>query len=113
MKVVAGVMAVLLAALGVVFLAGNQGLVGRIVLGAVLLVAAVVLLVVMRLRPQVTEQSIVQKIDVSGRIEAKALTCQKCGATLDESSVSVKAGAIFVACPYCKASYQLEEAPKW
>ncbi|GAG08140.1 unnamed protein product, partial [marine sediment metagenome] len=33
--------------------------------------------------------------------------------TLDSKSVSVQAGAVFVNCPYCESSYQIEEAPKW
>ena len=32
---------------------------------------------------------------------------------LDEDSVELKEGAIFVKCPYCETSYQVEEAPKW
>ncbi|MCZ7670364.1 MAG: hypothetical protein M5U34_26000 [Chloroflexi bacterium] len=32
---------------------------------------------------------------------------------LSEKSISVEAGAIFVNCEYCGASYQFEEKPKW
>jgi uncharacterized Zn-finger protein len=32
---------------------------------------------------------------------------------LSKENLEVKAGAIFVECPYCGASYQIEEAPKW
>ncbi|MDF1562190.1 MAG: hypothetical protein P1V51_04055 [Deltaproteobacteria bacterium] len=111
MKGVVYGLAGLLGLLGLVFIAGAQGLVARYVLGAVLLVAGLTLVAVMRLRPSQT--TITQKIDLSGDVAVERLVCQQCAGMLDASSVRVEAGAIFVACPYCKAAYQIEEAPKW
>ena len=48
-----------------------------------------------------------------GDVRLEQLTCQRCGATLSKDAVSVQHGAAMVSCPYCQASYQLEEAPKW
>jgi hypothetical protein len=62
-------------------------------------------------KPSVT--TIVQKIDLSGEVKLESLTCRTCGGTLNKDSVSVKAGAVFVNCPYCGAAYQIEEQPKW
>jgi hypothetical protein len=111
MKLVSYIFAAALAILGVVFVAGNQGVVLRIVVGAILLAASVALVVASRLRPRQTH--LVQKIDLSGSIEAKAIACTKCGAQLDDRAIEVRAGAVFVSCPYCQASYRLEEAIKW
>jgi len=41
------------------------------------------------------------------------MKCQSCQGALGKDNLVVKAGAIFVDCPYCGASYQIEEAPRW
>jgi DNA-directed RNA polymerase subunit RPC12/RpoP len=41
------------------------------------------------------------------------MKCQNCGAELSKDSITVKEGAIFIACPYCGAAYQMVEEPKW
>jgi drug/metabolite transporter (DMT)-like permease len=112
-KVVAYLFAAVLGLLGVVFVAGHQGVALRIVVGVVLLAAAVALVVAVRIRPRVEQRNIVQRIDLSGDVRPEELTCNRCGAQLSSQSVVVRAGAVFVACEYCQASYQLEEEPKW
>ena len=111
MKVVSTVLAVLIGLLGLVFLIGSQGQVHRLVVGGVLLAAAIVLAVLPQLRPRAT--TVVQKIELSGDVALESLQCRSCAASLDRSAVEVRAGAVFVECPHCKTSYQLEEAPKW
>jgi len=58
-------------------------------------------------------QEIIQKIDLSGDIQLEKMKCQNCSAELDQDSITVKEGAIFVSCPYCGTSYQMAEEPKW
>jgi hypothetical protein len=113
LTIVSYVLAVVLGLLGIVFIAGHQGVVLRIVVGGVMLAAAIALAVAARLRPKVEQRNIVQKIDLSGDVRAEEMKCTKCGAQLDRDSIEVRAGAIFVSCRYCQSSYQLEEAPKW
>ena len=69
------------------------------VVGLVLLVAAGALIYLMRVRPQPsqTNVTVTQKIDLSGSVTAKNLTCKNCGGKLTEKSISVKAGAVEVA----------------
>ena len=52
-------------------------------------------------------------VDLTGDVGFEQLKCQNCDGVLDKESIEVKAGTIFVNCPYCNASYQFEEAPKW
>jgi len=111
------VLAYLLSALvglgGVIFIIGSvQGhTAARLIVGVVLLGAAALIAYLARLKtPQAT---IVQKIDLTGDVAAQELKCKSCGGKLDSSSVTVQAGAVFIKCPYCGASYQLEEEPKW
>ena len=59
------------------------------------------------------EVTIVQKIDFSGDVQLEKLTCNSCGGTLTAENITMLAGAPVVHCPFCGASYQLEEKPKW
>ncbi len=113
MKIVLYVLALVVGLLGIVFVAGNQGEVLRIVVGVVLMAAAVAMVVAARMRPEVRQHNIVQKIDIGGDVRLESLRCEKCGATLSKEAVSVEDGAAMVTCPYCSSSYQMEEAPKW
>lgn len=113
MKVVAYLLAVFLGLLGLIFVVGAQGQIIRVVIGAVLLIAAGALVWLARQQTKHVTTTVVQKIDLSGDVNVQELTCHSCGGTLSKESVTVKAGAVFVNCPYCGASYQLEEEPKW
>jgi hypothetical protein len=104
-------LALLLGLLGLAFLVGYQGQVGRLFLGLILLATAFV--VFWLGRAKAPERTIVQKIDLTGDITPEQMKCRNCSAPLDEKSVEMREGAIFVKCPYCGTSYQLEEAPKW
>jgi hypothetical protein len=106
-------LAVVVGLLGLVFLAGNQGEVLRIVVGGVLIAAAIAMVVAARMRPKVIQRNVVQKIDIGGDVRLEDLKCRKCGATLSKEAVTVQDGAVMVACPYCQAAYQMEEEPKW
>ena len=55
----------------------------------------------------------VQHIDLSGDISTEKLRCKNCGANLEKDSVTVKAGAVFISCPYCGSTYQITEEPTW
>jgi hypothetical protein len=95
------------------FVVGAQGQTARIVVGVVLLAAAGALVWLALQQPKPSVTTVVQKIDLSGDVKLKDLTCRACGGTLGKESVAVRAGAVFVNCQYCGATYQIEEAPKW
>ena len=113
MKLVAYPLAALLAVLGLMFVVGAQGQAMRIVVGVVLLAAAGALIWLALQQPKQSTTTVVQKIDLSGDVKLQDLTCRACGGTLGKESVAVKAGAVFVNCQYCGATYQIEEEPKW
>lgn len=103
----------LLGLAGLVFLiaAGQGNALPRVVIGVILIGAGLFVSYVVRMKaPQTT---LVQKIDLSGDIAPEQLRCKACGGMLEKDSITVKAGGIFIDCPYCGASYQLEEEPKW
>jgi len=113
MKLIAYPLAGVLGLLGLVFVVGAQGQWMRVVVGVVLWLAAVALIALALVRPRQMTTTVVQKIDLSGDVNLEELTCRACGGTLGKESVTVRAGAVFINCQYCGASYQLEEEPKW
>ncbi|MBN2223078.1 MAG: hypothetical protein JW765_00230 [Deltaproteobacteria bacterium] len=94
---------------------GAANATGRIIIGVILIAIGAGLLFFIpkweSRRPQQIEMT--QKIDLAGDVNAEKMKCQNCGADLDKNSVVVKAGGIFVNCPYCRGTYQITEEPKW
>jgi DNA-directed RNA polymerase subunit RPC12/RpoP len=88
---------------------------GRLLVGGLLVIIGLGLIVVIRLREPKPKQEVVvhQKIDIGGDVEMEALKCQSCGAQLDKSAIGLAEGAVVVTCPYCSATYQIVEEPKW
>ena len=113
MKILSYLLAILLAILGLIFLTGSQGQVIRLVIGVVLLVGAGAVIYLFRSKPQITQNTVVQKIHLSGEVNLETMKCKVCGAPLAGDSLEVKAGAIFVSCGHCGSTYQFEEEPKW
>jgi Zn finger protein HypA/HybF involved in hydrogenase expression len=54
-----------------------------------------------------------RKIEIGGEVNSRILKCKNCGAELDKEAMDVRLGAVFISCPYCRSSYQLEEEPRW
>lgn len=113
MKIVAYIIAAMIAFLGLMFIIGSQGQFFRLVIGVILLVAAGILVYLMRVQPSETQSTVVQKIDLSGNVNLEEFRCQSCDAPLSKEDIEVKAGAIMVECGHCGATYQVEEEPKW
>jgi Na+/melibiose symporter-like transporter len=117
-RVIATIAAGILIFFGVLFIWGAfspNGSTGWIVTGLISVAAGFVLIWLSRRRPAAADgkQEIVQHIELSGDVSLERLTCRSCGGKLSSDNVKVVAGAPVVNCPYCGASYQLEEAPKW
>jgi len=88
---------------------------GRLLVGGALVLVGLGIIVVIRLREPKPQQEVVihQKLDIGGDVEIEALKCDSCGAQLDKSAISLAEGAAVVTCPYCSATYQIVEEPKW
>jgi len=90
--------------------------IGMIVVGLVIWVVAalVAFLAWRRMQPKPEQKvTVMQEVELTGDVDLASLSCEKCGANLDKDAISVKEGAIFVNCPYCGATYQIVEEPKW
>lgn len=59
------------------------------------------------------DQQVVMNIDLPGNTKISQMKCQSCGGAITSSDIKLMAGAPVVTCPYCQATYQLTEEPKW
>jgi DNA-directed RNA polymerase subunit RPC12/RpoP len=119
-KIVGYIVAAILIFFGVLFIWGafdpESGSVGWIPVGIVSVAIGLGIIALIRFRepkPAQPPQEIVQKIDLSGEIDLETLKCQECGGELKQDSITVREGAVFIACPYCGSAYQMVEEPKW
>jgi hypothetical protein len=119
-KIVGYVVAGILFLFGVLFLlsafsaqASSPG--GQLLIGIILVVIGLGIVLLVRMREPKPKQEITikQQIDVSGDVKAEILKCKQCGGQLDKDAISTVGGAVMVKCPYCGASYQIVEEPKW
>lgn len=85
------------ACLGVLFFAGGGGLIW------------------LGMRGQKTEvvQQVTMKVDLPGETKVSQMMCQSCGGPITSKDIKIMAGAPVVTCPYCQATYNLTEEPKW
>lgn len=90
---------IVFAIVGVLFLAGGVGLIW---LGSRKIGTA-----------EAGAQQVVMKIDLPGDTKISQMKCQSCGGAITSDDVKMMAGAPVVTCPYCQATYQLTEEPKW
>ena len=88
---------------------------GRLLVGGILVLVGLGIIVAIRLREPKPKQEVVvtQHIDIGGDVDMEALKCESCGAQLDKSAIGMAEGAVMVSCPYCDATYQIVEEPKW
>ena len=107
-KIILAVAGVTLVFSGLVFVIG-----GRPVTGAVMLGIGVFLIIYGLRKPKTRDVVVRRELELSGDVDIESMKCNQCGGTLSSENVSVKAGAVFVSCPYCGSEYQIEEAPKW
>jgi len=113
------IIAIAFLVLGVIWLVGatdpgEQNPAGTICTGVVMILIGLTAGFIVRFRhKKEKEVKIIQQIELTGDLNLEKLKCQQCGAPLDKDTIEVKAGAITVRCPFCGASYQISEEPKW
>ena len=94
--------------LGLVFVIGGRPVPGLVILGTGIVMA------VLGLRGTRTKNVIVRnELELSGDVRLEDMKCRYCGGSLSSDQVTLRAGTVFVSCPYCHREYQLEEVPKW
>ena len=119
-KIIGYIVAAILLFFGVLFIWSAFGATtsspgGRLLVGIISALLGLGIIVAIRLREPKPKQEVVvrQQIDIGGDVEMEALKCRNCGAQLDKSAIGMAQGAVMVTCPYCSATYQIVEEPKW
>ncbi len=107
-KVILTILGVIVLFFGLVFLIG-----GRPVTGAVILASGGFMVVFGLRKPKTRDVVIKRELELTGDVNLESMKCTQCAGTLSSENVSVKAGTVFISCPYCHSEYQIEEAPKW
>lgn len=119
LKTVGYIFAGVLILFGVLFLLaafGDTWNPGWAVIGGILLVVGFGIILVASLffktKTMTTQQTTLQ-VNLPGDVNVERFKCADCGAQLTMDNVKMVAGAPMVECPYCNATYQLTEDPKW
>jgi hypothetical protein len=115
-RIIGNVIAAILIFFGVLFIwaaFSEQGSPNYIIVGIITAGVGLGIIAFIRLRDPKPPQEIIQKVDLSGDVGMEKLHCKNCGAELEKESITVKAGAVIVSCPYCGSDYQVVEEPKW
>lgn len=80
-----------------------------------LIVAALLFLVGFGIAYYISRQpkTIVQKVEFSGQMQAVAIKCPNCSASVDAKSIKIISGVPYATCPYCGNTFEVAEEPKW
>jgi predicted Zn finger-like uncharacterized protein len=58
-------------------------------------------------------KTIIQQLEVSGRMSASQIKCPNCGASINADQIKIVSGVPYVKCPYCGTTFEVTEEPKW
>ena len=58
-------------------------------------------------------KTIIQKVEFSGQMQAVAIKCPNCSASIDAKSIKLVSGVPYATCPYCGNTFEVAEEPKW
>lgn len=97
---------------------GNAGWlsfgIGFLILGGLILAGAIFgLTKVNQNKPAASDQPPTILVDIPGEVKINQLTCNNCGGAIGATDIKIKNNVPIVVCPWCNASYQISEEPKW
>lgn len=58
-------------------------------------------------------KTVIQRLEVSGRMAAAKIKCPNCGGSINASEITITQGVPYVKCPYCGTTFEVTEEPKW
>ena len=80
-----------------------------------LIVAALLFIIGFGIAYYISRQpkTIIQKVELSGQMEAVSIKCPNCAASIDAKSIKIVSGVPYATCPYCGNTFEVAEEPKW
>jgi predicted Zn finger-like uncharacterized protein len=72
-------------------------------------VAVIVGIYYVTLKPK----TVIQRLEVSGQMQAAAIKCPNCSASIDAKEIKIVTDVPYVKCPYCGTTFEVTEEPKW
>ena len=58
-------------------------------------------------------KTVIQRLEVSGKMAAASIKCPNCGASVDANKIKIVSGVPYATCPYCGTTFEVTEEPKW
>ena len=109
-KTVLGAIAVaVLLFFGIIFAIASVYAYTRLIVAVLMFIAAFIIAYYVSRQPT----TIIQKVDFSGQMQAVALKCPNCSASVDANRIKVISGIPYATCSYCGHTFQVTEEPKW
>jgi len=84
----------------------------RIVIGVVMLVAAIAIAYVTYVFSK-KPTTVIHQVELSGPMKAAPIKCPNCSASVDPNRIRVVSGVPYVTCSYCGTTFEVTEEPKW
>ena len=58
-------------------------------------------------------KTVIQRLEVSGQMQAAPIKCPNCGASVDLNQIKIVSGVPYATCLYCGTTFEVTEEPKW
>ena len=58
-------------------------------------------------------KTVIQRLEVSGKMAAASIKCPNCGALVDANRIKIVSDVPYATCPYCGTTFEVTEEPKW
>jgi DNA-directed RNA polymerase subunit RPC12/RpoP len=110
LKTVLGAIAIaVLFFFGIIFALASVYAPTRLIVAALLFVVGFVSAYYVTKKPK----TIVQRLELSGKMKAVALKCPNCSASVNANKIKIVSGVPYATCPYCGQTFEIAEEPKW
>ena len=94
---------------GIIFALASAYVPSRLIVAALLFVVGFGIAYYITRKPK----TIIQKLELSGRMSAVALKCPNCSGSVNADSIKIVSGVPYATCPYCEQTFEVVEEPKW
>jgi len=94
---------------GIIFALASAYVPSRLIVAALFFVVGFGIVYYITRKPK----TIIQQLELSGRMSAVALKCPHCSASVNTDRIKIVSGVPYATCPYCAQTFEVVEEPKW